>query len=330
MAKTELRYVVGFDLGGTKMMAVVFDEDGKALARRRRKTKALLGVGPGLDRIRQTIADALEEAEIDPGQLVGIGIGAPGPLDPERGVLLDLPNLGWKNVKLAKEMEGFFGCPVAVINDVDAGTYGEYRFGAGKGKRCVLGVFPGTGIGGGCVYDGTIIRGKSISAMEIGHLCVQPNGALCGCGRKGCLETVASRLAIAQACVAAAYRGEAPYLQERTGMDLSKVRSGVLADAVANGDHVIESIVRDAAAWLGIGIASVVNLLAPDAVVLGGGLVEAMPELYLGAVEDSARAHVMPSFEKAFEVAVAKLGDDSTVCGAAAWARNLYGRQKKA
>jgi len=329
MAKSGARYVVGFDLGGTKMMAVVFDKDGKDLGRRRRKTKAFLGVKPGLERIRETISHALEVAGIDAGRLAGIGIGAPGPLDPERGVLLDLPNLGWKNVRLGDELEKAFGCPVTVINDVDAGTYGEYRFGAGKGKRCVLGVFPGTGIGGGCVYDGTIIRGKSISAMEIGHLCVQPGGSLCGCGRRGCLETVASRLTIAQACVAAAYRGEAPYLQEQVGMDLAKVRSGVLADAIANGDTVIESIVRDAAGWLGRGIASVVNLLAPDVVVLGGGLVEAMPKLYLGAVEKQARAQVMPSFEKSFEVAVAQLGDDSAVRGAAAWARKLYGGGKQ-
>ncbi len=321
MAKTRKRCVVGFDLGGTKMLCVVYDEAWNACGRSRRKTKAHLGVEAGLDRGGETLDQALDEAGIDRSQLSAIGIGIPGPLDPERGVVLDLPNLGWKEVALRAELETTFDCPVTGINDVDAGTYGEYRFGAAQGRRCVLGVFPGTGIGGGCVYDGAIIRGRSISAMEIGHMCVVPGGDLCGCGRRGCLETVASRLAIAQAAVAAAYRGEAPHLQAEAGMDLSLVRSGVLARAIAEGDAVIETIVRRAAGWLGIGIASVVNLLAPDMVVLGGGLVEAMPELYLDAVEAKARKQVMPAFRDRFEIAAARLGDDATVLGAAAWAR---------
>ncbi len=321
--KNEKKYVVGFDLGGTKMLAVVFNDKWKVVGRKRRKTKAFLGLKTGLERIRETISDALTNAGIEADQLAGIGMGIPGPLNPERGVLLDLPNMGWQNVPMKKELEKSFSCPATMINDVDAGTYAEYRFGAGKKKRCVLGVFPGTGIGGGCVYDGNIIRGSSISAMEIGHLCVQPDGPLCGCGRRGCLEAVASRLAIAQAAAAAAYRGEAPYLQKKIGMDLSKVRSGALAESIENGDSVIEDIVRNAAGWLGRGIASTVNLLAPDVVVLGGGLVEAMPKLFLEAVENSARKHAMPSFSDMFEVAVAKLGDDSTVRGAAAWAEEM-------
>lgn len=317
---------MGFDLGGTKMLAVVFNEKWKAVGRKRRKTKAFLGLETGLERIRETVSDALKDAGIEAGQLAGIGMGIPGPLDPERGVLLDLPNMGWQNVPMKDELEKTFGCPAVMINDVDAGTYAEYRFGAGKKKRCVLGVFPGTGIGGGCVYDGNIIRGSNISAMEIGHICVQPDGPLCGCGRRGCLEAIASRLAIAQAAAAAAYRGEAPYLQAKTGMDLSKVRSGALADAIANGDSVVEEIIRNAATWLGRGIASTVNLLAPDVVVLGGGLVEAMPELFLKSVEKSARKQAMPAFSKMFTIAVAELGDDSTVRGAAAWADEIVKR----
>jgi glucokinase len=320
VSKQKNRYVMGFDLGGTKMMAVVYDEAWKGCGRSRRKTKGFSGAVAGLARIRDTIDRALEEAGIERDELAGIGIGVPGPLDPERGILLDLPNLGWQNVPIKAELEKIFKCQVVASNDVDAGTYAEYRFGAGQGKRCVLGVFPGTGIGGGCVYDGVLIRGKGISAMEIGHMCVLPNGPLCGCGRRGCLEAVASRLAIAQAAAAAAYRGEAPYLQSVGGTDLTKVRSGVLAKAIAEGDTIVEVIVRRAAGWLGVGIGSVVNLLAPDVVVLGGGLVEAMPEIYLEAVEKSARKHAMPAFHDMFEIKAAELEDDSTAHGAAAWA----------
>jgi glucokinase len=323
MAKTSKRYRIGVDLGGTKIQAVVYDDAWKPLARRRRKTKAYLGAEIGLARIRETVESVLNDAKIGVGDVATLGIGAPGPLDPDRGVLLDLPNLGWSNVPLKTELEKAFKCPVAALNDVDAGTYAEYCFGAARKQRCVLGVFPGTGIGGGCVYEGGVVRGKSITAMEIGHLCVLPEGPLCGCGRHGCLETVASRLAIAQAAVAAVYRGEAPHLRDKAGTDLANVRSSALAEAIAKGDTVIESIVRRAARWLGFGIASVVNLLAPDGVVLGGGLVAAMPELYREEVERAARAQVMDAFRDRFNVAVAALGDDATALGAAAWAQQV-------
>jgi len=320
MADEEQKYWVGFDLGGTKMMAEVFDEEFKILARERKKTKAHEGAEAGLERIAALIHEALDEADVGLDRLAGIGCGVPGPLDIDKGVLLDLPNLGWQDVRLKKALEDEFACPVAVANDVDAGTYGEYRYGAGKGARSVLGVFPGTGIGGGFVYDGKILRGKRHSCLEIGHCQVVSDGALCGCGRRGCLETVASRLAVSAAAAAAAHRGDAPHLLESTGMDISSIKSGALADAIAAGDTVIEQIVRDAARWLGIGIANAVNLLAPDIVVLGGGLVEAMPLLFLEAAGDAAHSRVMPSFETMFEVRVAELGDDATALGAAAWA----------
>jgi glucokinase len=224
---------------------------------------------------------------------------------------------------LGKKLVSAFGCPVHVLNDVDAGVFGEYTSGAGRDERCVVGVFPGTGIGGGCVYEGRLIRGGGFSCMEIGHIPVVPDGPLCGCGRRGCLETVASRLAIAGAAAAAAYRGEAPTLLGLAKSNVAKMRTGVLTKAIEGGDVVVEKIVRQAAQWLGRGVAVVVNLLAPDCVVLGGGLVEAMPELYREEVTASVAAHVMPSFEGTYRIAVAELGDDAIVVGAAAWAKTM-------
>ena len=325
MSGTAPGYWLGFDLGGTKMLATVFDSDFSSVGRKRKKTKAYRGQETGLARMVQTARKAIEDAGIMPSQLQGIGVGSPGPLDLNEGVILDTPNLGWRNAPLKATLEAEFGCPAVIMNDVDAGVYGEYRFGAGQGARCLLGVFPGTGIGGGCVYDGTILRGRVNSILEIGHMQVQPEGPLCGCGRRGCLEAVASRLAIASAAAAAAYRGEAPHLLENSGMDLSNIRSGALADAVTNGDSAVETIVRQAAAWLGVGIGNTVNLLGPDVVVLGGGLVEALPELFLEEVTQSAKACVMPVFESTFDVRVSRLTDDATVAGAAAWAQEEIG-----
>ncbi|QDU28732.1 Glucokinase [Anatilimnocola aggregata] len=316
---------VGFDLGGTKMMATVFDEQFRPLGRKRRKTKGAEGARPGMERVIETIHDALREAGRSPQQLRGIGIGCPGTVDLERGVIVDSANLGWKNVHVQEILQKEFDCPAVVLNDVDAGVYGEYRFGAGKSARCLIGVFPGTGIGGGCVYDGVIIRGRTLSAFEFGHMQVNPSGLQCGCGRIGCLETEASRLAISAAAAMAAFRGEAPYLYQHAETDLGKIRSGVLAAAIKAGDKSVERIIQRAARLIGQVVGDTVNLLAPDIVVLGGGLVEAMPELFVHGVEEAARARAAPPYAKSFKVVVAKLGDDAVARGTAAWAEHCFG-----
>lgn len=323
------RFWLGFDLGGTKMMATVFDEGFKARASHRTKTKAREGAKAVLDRVIETIGEALAEAGVKKDELGGIGVGCPGPLDLDRGIILEAPNLGWSNVPLKDTLEKAFKCPVVIANDVDAGTYGEYRFGAAQKARCALGVFPGTGIGGACVYEGRLLRGKTSSCLEIGHLQVQPEGRVCGCGQRGCLETVASRLAISAEAASAVFRGEAPRLLEIAGTDLASIKSGALAKAVEAGDAVVERIVRNAARHLGGAIAGVVNLLAPDVVVLGGGLVEAMPELILGEVRKTVDARAMKTFLKSLKIVTAQLGDDATAMGSAALAAEQTGPKSK-
>ncbi len=313
-------YWLGFDLGGTKMQATVFDSEFRPTARKRKKTKGHNGAKVVLDRIIESIHEVIAELQIDASRLGAIGVGVPGPVDQFKGIVLEAVNLGWKKVKLAEALEKEFHCPTAVLNDVDAGVYGEYRFGAAKLARTVIGVFPGTGIGGGCVYNGQIMHGKGKSCMEIGHIQVTVGGRLCGCGLRGCLETEASRLAISAEAAMAAYRGEAPHLLAEAGTDLSNIRSSVLAKAIEAGDAVIEQIVRRAATRIGSSVAGVIHLLAPDYVVLGGGLVEAMPQLFVTTVAETANKHVMPSFRDSFKVVAAKLGDDATALGAAAWA----------
>ncbi len=322
------KYWIGFDLGGTKMRAVLYDRNFKPLSKKRKGTKPFDGQDAGLARIRETIDTVLEEADVSASALAGIGVGAPGPLDPCSGILHDLPNLGWKNVKLKADLESAFKCGAVVINDVDAGVYGEYRYGSAKGANCVLGIFPGTGIGGGCVYRGEIIRGETMSCMEIGHIPVVPEGQLCGCGNRGCLETVASRMAIASAVAAAAYRGAAPTILESAGTDVSKIRSGLLRTAIEAGDISVERIVRNAARYLGVGLATAVNLLLPDRIILGGGLVESMPKLYVEEVSAALEQHVMPSFRNAYKLNESSLGDDATVLGAAAWAAHALPARK--
>lgn len=320
MVKRGKKIWVGFDLGGTKMMATVYDGAFRPLASAKAKTPVNAGAKAVLERIRETIAEALAEAKISPGGLAGIGVGCPGVLDLDQGIILEAPNLGWKRVPLRTLLARWFHCRVVLANDVDAGTYGEWRFGAGAGARTLVGVFPGTGIGGGCVYEGNLLRGKTGSAMEIGHLPIREHGRLCGCGKRGCLEALAGRLAISAEVAQAAFRGEAPYLAANGGTDLKKLKSGLLAKAIKAGDAAVERIVRDAMRLMGRAIGGVVNLLAPDVVVLGGGLVEALPRLALDEVRRGLKETAMDSLAKQVKVVEAELGDDATTMGAAALA----------
>jgi glucokinase len=317
--KTEKKYWMGIDLGGTKILAEVYDQDFKLIGSKKRKTKAELGQEECLERLLKTGREALEDAQVSKEQLSGVGIGCPGVLDLKSGILVKAGNLGWYDVPIKSILEKEFGVPVGVANDVDAGTFGEYRAGAGKGARSLFGIFPGTGIGGGLVYEGKIYQGKQWSCMEIGHFQVVPNGPLCGCGRKGCLEAIAGRLAISTAASAAVLRGQAPWLQENVGSDPANIRSGALASAVEKGDKVIETIIKDACIALGEVLGGIVNLLAPDIVVMGGGLAEAMPKLYKKTVLEAMKPKVMDALQSTFELRIAKLGDHATALGAAAW-----------
>lgn len=319
MSNYEEKCWVGFDLGGTKMLSQIFDSKFYSLGRRREKTRGHEGSDVGLGRIADLIRSSMKDVNLKNSDLGGIGIGAPGPLDLQRGIIKSAPNLGWKDVHLGEFLKETFGCPVLVINDVDAGVFGEYSFGAGRGSRCCLGVFPGTGIGGGCVYNGEIFFGNNTSCFEVGHMQIAADGPLCGCGRRGCLEAVASRLAISASAAQAAYRGDAPNLRADAGTDLSNIRSKALARAIDAGDDAVREIIRNAARSIGVAIGNLVNLLLPDKIILGGGLVEAMPNIFVETVAGTARKRVLPAFEDSFAVVAAQLGDDSAAMGAAAW-----------
>ncbi len=315
--ETSKRYLLGFDLGGTKMLAAVFNHKYEIVSRCKRRTRADRGADEVFSRMVNTIEDACKEAGIKPSALGGIGIGAPGPLDPYKGVIIHTPNLGFKNFPLKAKLAKKFGIPVVVDNDVNVGTYGEYHFGAGKGYRHVIGVFPGTGIGGGLVLDGKLYRGSNGSAGEVGHIIVQPNGPLCGCGQRGCIEAIASKTSLAKEAVALVSRGRAPIIAEGAGTDLKEVRSGILGRAFESGDKDIRKVVLYAAEYLGICLANLVNILNPEVIVLGGGVVEAMPDEFVKTAAKSMKAHAMAFPCKDVKVSAAKLGDDAVIRGAA-------------
>ena len=321
MAANQQKIWIGFDLGGTKMLTIAYDENWEIIGRRRRKTRGREGSDQGIERIGSTIDRLLEENKIERKQIAGIGIGCPGPIDLEKGRLLMAPNLGWDDVDVRKKLENRFDCPAVVVNDVDAGVFGEYKFGSAKGSRCAIGIFPGTGVGGGCVYEGRILRGARISCMEVGHTRISSSTRASGYKLPGTVEAEASRLTIAAEAAKAAHRGDAPHLAKNTGTDLADIKSGAIAEAIKNGDDSIRNLVEDAAEAIGYAVVNIVHLLAPDKIILGGGLVEAMEDLIVGTVRKTAQKSVMSVYKDSFDVVAAKLGDDAGVLGAAAWAR---------
>ncbi len=312
---------VGFDLGGTKMLSSVFDHELKPMERERKRTKGHEGSEFVVNRIIETIKKSLQKSEKEKSDIQGIGIGVPGPLDLRTGVVLEAPNLNWKNVPIRKILEDEFETKVVVCNDVDAGVYGEYRFGAGKGGNTVVGVFPGTGVGGGCVYEGKIFQGRIRTCMEVGHIPIVSGTMLDGAGNSGTLEAVASRLAISASAAQACYRGQAPILNKRTGADLSEIRSGALSDAYDQKEKAVVHILENAIDNLSLAVVSLIHLMSPDVVVLGGGLVEAMPKLFVDRTKKFVESRILDSFKETYEIRSAELGDDAAILGAAAWAK---------
>ena len=195
---SDQRLAAGVDLGGTKIYSLVADSEGHVLGEDRRPTNAALGVDSVVERIVASVRAALEHADLEFADVEGLGISTPGPCDPARGLISEAPNLGWIDVPLVELVRKKVGIRTLLENDAAAAAYGEMRFGAARGKQHVLYVTLGTGIGGGIIIDGRIYRGASGAAGEVGHLVLEPDGALCNCGARGCLEALASGTAIAR------------------------------------------------------------------------------------------------------------------------------------
>ncbi len=202
-------------------------------------------------------------------------------------------------------------------NDVNLGTYAEWLLGKNKEAKHVVGVFPGTGIGGGLIVNRKIVHGASGGAGEVGHITLQIDGPLCGCGKRGCLEALASRIAITREIAALILRGESTYLTDKVGTDVSKIRSSVIADAIDHGEKKVEDIVRKAAYLTGVAIANLINIMSPELVILGGGLIEALGKIYQEEIQRAVKEHAMPFLRKKVSIEIGKLGDDAVALGAA-------------
>jgi glucokinase len=312
--------MLGIDIGGTKILAAVIDRQGHVVARAKNRTKVEEGAQAVINRVVGTAQQALQGAEITAARVQCAGAGAPGPLDSVAGVVLEAPNMGWKNVPLAQILADQLGIDTWLSNDVNAGTWGEYQLGAGRDVRSCLGVFVGTGIGGGIIINGELYEGAGGVAGEIGHMCLDLKGPLCGCGQRGCLEALASRTAITRDIWAEIKSGAKSKTLDAKSKG-GQIRSKQLLKALADGDKVVTNVLERAARCLGIGLASTANLINPEKIVLGGGVVEALGEKYLKIVRAAFEARAFKSVLASTHIVQAQLGDDAGVLGAALLAR---------
>lgn len=324
---------VGVDVGGTSLFAVVTSSKGKVLGERRRKTHAEEGAGAVLERVVGTIQQAMAEAGVKAKDLRAVGIGMPGPLNPVTGVVYHAPNMGptWNNTPVAAYLSEQLGCPAFLDNDVNVGAVGEHALGAARGCDNAVAIFVGTGIGGGIILDGELYRGQRYTAGEVGHTILLADGPLCGCGRRGCAEALASRTAIEReirSAIAAGRESVVPHLLEEGGR--TAISSGVLGDALDQGDALTQEVMSQAEYYMGLLVSNVVNLLDPQAVVLGGGVVERLGAAYVDAVREVAEQFYLNQQDKEqIRIVESELKDYAGVLGAAMLAKQLDKRRKK-
>ncbi len=304
---------VGIDLGGTNMQIGVVSPDFKLLGSSKKKTKAEEGVEGVLSRIVEATQEACAAAKVSVGDLGGLGIGAPGAVDPYKGFVLEAVNLRWTDVPLAQLLTKQLKVPVFVDNDVNVAVVGEHRLGAGKGVDDLLGVWVGTGIGGGLILNGKLYEGTFFSAGEIGHTIALP-GALAG---HRSLEHNCSRTAVVDRLVRLIQSNRKSKIMAEVEGDTERIKSRTIGKAYKEGDALVVEVVDESADLLGIAIANVVTLLSLPRVVLGGGLTEAIGKPYVERVQRMARKTVFPEACRKVDVVASMLEDNAGVYGAA-------------
>lgn len=309
------------DLGGTKIYAGVFNHTLEIVGTARISTKAQRGAPAVIDRIARCVRDAVDECDLSLKQIKAVGVGAPGAVDSAAGTVIFAPNLEWKDVPLRKLLEKELEVPVRVENDCNAATLGVYEVELKSKPRYMIGIFLGTGIGGGLVFNGEPYTGANRTAGEVGHMVLEVNGPKCGCGNNGCFEALASRTAIFRKIHAAVKDGQKTLLTDMLGSDLKDLRSGDLRKAIRRGDKLVDRIVEEAAEYTGIAVANLMNIFNPEIVVLGGGVIEALEDEMLAIIIETARDYAMPGTSKGVEIIATSLADQAGIVGGAVLAR---------
>jgi len=305
------RYV-GIDLGGTNLKLGLVTADGKMVARHSSPTEADRGPSHVLGRMADAVRDLCRSAGVDLADVAAVGAAAPGPLDTEAGVVIFAPNLpGWREVRLRDVLQQKLGRPVVVENDANAAGYGEFRCGAGRSVQNMIILTLGTGVGGGIILDGKMLRGVSDTGAELGHIVIHYGGRPCACGNRGCLEAYASATAVVTRTEEAIAAGDKSSLAGRKGFTCKDV-----FDAADAGDALAARIIEETAGYLAAGITSLLHVLNPEMVVLTGGMMGA-GEPFLDRVRQHVRQAALERAWSVCEIRWSALGGDAGILGAA-------------
>ena len=319
------KYNICLDIGGTKILGVIFNEQREIIYRLKKKTKSAGDDQQNVEEvIISVVAEMLKESGIKKSAINAIAAGAPGVIDQESGVVLFSPNLPWRNYDIKTPIEKKFGAPFFIGNDVNVGVLGEFRYGAAQGCTNVAGFFVGTGMGGGLILNGSLYTGTGFKAAEYGHMVLDPEGPLCACGQRGCLEAFASK------------KGMTKYMQEQIG----RGRDSFMADKFENGvfkskylrkaykqnDAVALEAIDRACHYLAVASGNMINTISPDKIVYGGGVIEAMGDVWLEKILKEVDRYCMPSIRSTVELKKAALGDDSILYGALSIIEDNMGR----
>lgn len=318
MPNQKLQYAIGVDLGGTKIEVGIVDETGHIYDHQRFNTLAQEGPSAVEEQILKSIHSLLQRANVP---ILGIGIGVAGQIQSKTGLVIFAPNLRWHQIPLQSNIEKVLAIPARIVNDVRAITLGEWLYGAGRGCQDLLCAFIGTGIGSGVVSEGNLLTGYSNTFGEVGHLSIDFNGPLCTCGKRGCLEAIAGGWGIAaraQEAIEDDKQGKASQkLLKLAGGDLKAVTAKTVMEAYRLKDPMAESLMRNVQRALVAGFASLVNIYNPQRLILGGGVIDGMPEI-IQIIEHGIKKTALKAATQSLEVVRAQLGKGAGVIGAAA------------
>jgi len=316
----EKKYSTGVDLGGTNIVSAIVNYQGKIVNRLKVPTFAERGKEATIKRIIETIHENIVQSNIALDDIIGIGIGAPGPLDTKRGVINFAPNLpGWRDVPLKKILEVEFSMKVVLENDANAAAWGERCFGIGRGVDNLVCFTLGTGIGGGIIIDSKIYHGSNYGAAELGHMTVNKDGPRCNCGNYGCLEAYSSATGIKNRIKSRIKEGiKSDFLNFDSDDELlDSIRLKSIFETARKGDKLTKDIVEEAISYLGIAIANITNILNPGMVVLVGGITNEGDKLLI-PLKEEVKKRAFYSNYKSLKIVIGELGGNAGVLGAAA------------
>ena len=307
-------YNLCLDIGGTKVLGAIFDPERRIVYRLKKKTRSGGGSAENIEQVIVSVVhEMLEGSGIAGEEIHAIAAAAPGVIDQARGVVLTSANLPWENYDIKSAVEAATGIPFYIGNDVNVGVLGEYKYGAARGYHNVVGFFVGTGMGGGLILNDELYTGHLFKGAELGHMILSPKGPLCGCGQRGCLEAYSSKKGMSAYILEQAARGRKSMLTD--SIENGVFRSKKLKKALEAGDAVAAKAVDRACHYLAVATGNVINIFSPDLVVYGGGVIEAVGDLFLEKILAEVDRYCMPSIRSSVELKKAELGDDSVLYG---------------